>query len=166
MILLITPARRAQECASAVENATGHKTAVAESLVQAMTLLRTTEYVLVLLDQHLLEVEPNEIETVRAHLGTAVELEMNLVINGIERVVGAVRSALARREREEDNARVAAAQALHSELGDSLSRLLAECDLASAVLGVPPSVTEKLAVVRAEVQKVCTRLAAHQSAPA
>lgn len=158
MILLITPSRRGPECASKVETATGHKTSIAETLVQATTWLRCAEYDLVVLDQHLVEAEPLETETVRAHLGTAVELEMNLALSGVERVVRAVQAGLARRKREESVSRLAAGRALYGELSDHLTRLLAECDLVSSLPEVSPTVADRLTVVRDQAQKLCLRL--------
>jgi len=55
MILLVTSSVRAAECAAALNQATGERVAVAESLPRATTLLRAECYLAVVLDQYLLE---------------------------------------------------------------------------------------------------------------
>src|ERR1700687_567922 len=108
MILLVTPSERAPECAAALHEATGEGIAVAESLAQAATLLRAEGYLAVVLDQYLLETEPHEAENTLEHTGTAILVQVNLAISGMERLVREVRAALQRRQREEVRARQAA----------------------------------------------------------
>src|ERR1035437_6185074 len=87
MILLVTPSERASECAAALHGATGEEVVVAESLARATTLLRAECYLAVVLDQYLLETEPYEAETTLEHLGTAIPVQVNLAISGMERLV-------------------------------------------------------------------------------
>jgi hypothetical protein len=161
MILLITPSTRAQECAVAIEQATGQKAAVAANLPLATTLLRAESYDAVLLDQHLIEAEPYESETALAHLGTATAVEMNLAVSGVERVVRAVQSALIRRQRNETNARAAATRTLHGELSDTLTTLLVDCDLASGIPDLPSAAAARLDAVREDAHKLRSQLAVH-----
>src|SRR5271168_290148 len=105
MILLVTPSERASECAAALHEATGEEVVIAESLARATTLLRAECYLAVVLDQYLLETEPDEAGTTIEHLGTAIPVQVNLAISGIERLVREVRAALQRRQREEVRAR-------------------------------------------------------------
>ncbi len=72
MILLITPSSRSRECAQAVEAATGHPTHVASTLQEAGTKLRSQEYSAVIIDQFLLEAEPDGSDQMSQHLGTAI----------------------------------------------------------------------------------------------
>ncbi len=144
MILLVTPNQHAAECAAALQESTGEEIAVAESLRRTATLLRSESYVAVVLDQNLLETEPDEIETTMQHLGTAIPVQVNLAISGIDRLVREVRSAVQRRKREERVARQAALQTLHSELNQTLTALLLDCDLALQVPALPPAALEKL----------------------
>ena len=119
---------------------------MAENLRRAATLLRSESYLAVVLDQYLLETEPDEIDTAMQHLGTAIPVQVNLAISGLDRLVREVRAAVERRKREEAAARQAAVGALHSELNGTLTALLLECELALRVPGLPATVTEKLTV--------------------
>ena len=100
MILLITPSSRGQECAQALLATTSLPTHVASTLQAAVAKLREQEYLAVVIDQCLMEVEPDEGELMLQHLGSAFPVYVNCAISGIERVVREVRSALSRRVRE------------------------------------------------------------------
>jgi hypothetical protein len=67
------------------------------------------------------------------HLGMASPVYVNFAISGIERVLREVRTALSRRQREEQVARRSAEQAIWSELKESVTALLLSCDLALSV---------------------------------
>jgi hypothetical protein len=107
MILFVTPNERASECAAALQEATGEPVKIAESLARASTLLRANCFLAVVLDQYLLETEPDEAGTTFEHLGTAVPVQVNLALCGMERLVREVRAAVQRRKREEAGARQA-----------------------------------------------------------
>ncbi len=100
MILLITPSARGQECAVTLKEATGEETHWAENLPQAVARLRESAYSTVVLDQFLLENEPNESDQVLEHLGTAFPVYLNFAVSGMERLLREVRSALHRRKRD------------------------------------------------------------------
>jgi hypothetical protein len=76
MILIVTPNLEAGARAEALRQATGEEIVLAESLRQAATLLRAESYLAVVLDQYLLETEPEETEMVMRHLGTAIPLQV------------------------------------------------------------------------------------------
>jgi hypothetical protein len=157
MILLVTPSQRAPECAAALHDATGEEVAVAESLARAATLLRAEGYLAVVLDQYLLETEPHEAENTLEHLGTAILVQVNLAISGMERLVREVRAALQRREREEVRARQAAIGRLRSELNGTITALLLSSELALETPG-PPAAAEKLQAVHELVKKLRKQL--------
>jgi hypothetical protein len=158
MILLVTPSDRANQCAAALEENTGEKVAVAENLRQASILLRSESYLAVVLDQHILETEPDEIESAMQHLGTAIPIQVNLAISGLDRLVREVRAALERRKHEEAAARKAAAGALHSELNSTVTALLLQCELAMQAPNLPPTAAEKLRSAHHLVQKLRAQL--------
>jgi|SRR5450756_2352191 hypothetical protein len=158
MILLVTPSERAPECAAALHEATGEGIVVAESLARAATLLRTECYLAVVLDQYLLEAEPHEAETTLEHLGTAIPVQLNLAISGMERLVREVRAAVQRRQREELRARQAAIGRLHSELNGTVTALLLSSELALETPGLPAAAAEKLQSVHELVKKLRRQL--------
>jgi hypothetical protein len=158
MILLVTPSGRANQCARALKENTGEEVVVAENLRQAATWLRSDSYLAVVFDQHILETEPDEIDTAMQHLGTAIPVHVNLAISGLDRLVREVRAAIERRKREEAAARQAAVGALHSELNGTLTALLLECELTLKVPGLPPAAAEKLHSAHALVKKIRAQL--------
>ena len=158
MILLVTASERASECAAALREATGEKVVVAESLVRATTLLRAECYLAVVLDQHLLETEPNEVETTLDHLGTAMPVQVSLAISGMERLVREVRAAVQRRQREEVKARRVAIFRFHSELNGTVTALLLSIELALEAPGLPAAAAEKLQSVYELVKKLRKQL--------
>jgi hypothetical protein len=158
MILLVTPSERAPECAAALHDATGEEVAVAESLARAATLLRAEGYLAVVLDQYLVETEPHEAENTHEHLGTAILVQVNLAISGMERLVREVRTALQRRQREEARARQAAIGRLHSELNGTITALLLSSELALETPGLPAAAAEKIESVYELVKKLRKQL--------
>ena len=163
MILLITTSFRGQECAGAVQSATGHPTHFAPNLQDAFGKLRVQEYLAIIFDQFLMETEPDPAEQILQHFGGAVPIFVNFAISGIERVVREVRVALRRREQEEHAARQAAERALWSEMKQSVTALLMSCELAMATPGVPPSALEKLQTMRDLTSQLKTRLVGSES---
>ncbi len=158
MILLVTPSERARDCSAALHEATGGQVRVAESLARATTLLRAECYQVVVLDQYLLETEPQEAASTLQHLGTALSVQVNLAISGMERLVREVQSAMQRRQREEVRARQAALGRLHSELFGTVTALLLSAELALETPGLPPAASEKLQSVHDLVKKLRRQL--------
>jgi hypothetical protein len=158
MILLVTPNLRAKECVGALREATGEEVILAENLRRAAALLRTESYEAVVLDQFLLETEPDETEMVMRHLGTAIPLQVNLAISGMDRLVREVRSGVQRRRREQAAAHQAATQTLHSELSGTITALLLSCELALSTPGMPVAAVEKLESAHKLVQDLRAQL--------
>jgi hypothetical protein len=160
MILLVTSSERASECAAAVKTATGEAVVVAENLALATTLLREESYLAVVLDQHLLETEPHEAEIMLEHLDTAIPVQVNLAICGMERLVREVRVAVQRRRSEEARARQAALGHLQSELNGTVTALLLSVELALKTGGMTTVATEKIQSIHELVKKLRQQLAA------
>jgi hypothetical protein len=154
MILLVTPSQRARECAAALHEATGEKVVIAESLARATTLLRSEVFLAVVLDQYLLETEGDQAGSGIEHLGTAILVQVNLGISGMDRVIREVRAALQRRQREEARARQAATGQLHSELSGTITALLLSTELAMEIPDLPLAATERLESVHILMKKL------------
>src|SRR5215467_13422765 len=144
MILLITPSQRAPECATELKRNTGEDVVVAECLRRSVTLLRSEDYTIAVLDQYLLETEADQVDAAMQHLNTAVPLQVNFGISGTDRIVREVRAALSRRKREQRAARNAAASLLQSEIGSTVTALLLQCELALETPSLPSTAAEKL----------------------
>jgi hypothetical protein len=158
MILLVTSSARAPECAAALNQATGERVVVAESLSRATTLLRAQCYLAVVLDQYLLEADPREAENVLDHLGTAIPVQVNLGISGMERLVREAREAVERRQREEVGARKAVISRMYGELNGTVTALLLSSELALATPGLPAAAAEKIESVHELVKKLRKQL--------
>jgi len=152
MILLVTPSQRASDCAAALQVATGHEVKTAETLAHAASRLRTDSYRAVVLDQHLVEAEPDAARAVVEHLDIAIPVPINLALTGIDRLVREVRLAIERRKREELQARHAAAGRLQSELNGTLTALLLSVASARETPDLPHSASEKLQSVHELVE--------------
>jgi len=162
MILLITPSARAQECAAALLTSTNLPTDVAPTLQAAVGKLREQEYAAVVLDQFLMEVEPDEGEQLLQHLGTAFPVYVNCAICGIDRIVREVRSALSRRKREEEIARSSATRAIWSELKEDVTGILLSCDLVLASKEVPAPAAGKIQVIHDLATQMRSKLASSE----
>src|SRR5579871_5126994 len=130
MILLVTPSAKGTQCAATLYGDTGQQTDWAPTLQEAATRLREQTYATVVIDQFLLETEPDESEQMIEHMGTAFPVYINFAVTNMERLLREVRSALHRRKREESAALRAVADRLQSEMGETLTAILLSCELA------------------------------------
>ncbi len=130
-----------------LKEATGEDTRWVEDLPQGLSRLREQVYSAVVLDQFLLENEPSESDQLLEHLGTAYPVYVNFAISGKQRLLREVRSALHRRRREEEQARLSVEQQIRSEMCESLTALLLSCELVMAVPQVPPPAAEKIRII-------------------
>jgi hypothetical protein len=158
MILLITPSARVQECAHTFEEATSETTRVAASLQQAAQQLREEEYSAIVVDQSLLEVEPEEGELILQHIGTAIPVYVNFAISGIHRVVRELRAALDRRKKEALMARQVAEQTLRNDLKGPVTALLLSCQMTLQLPGLTPAAQTKMQTVYELAQSVRGKL--------
>jgi hypothetical protein len=144
MILLITASACGKECATALEGTAECKVTLASSLDEAVGQLQQQEFMAAVVDQSLIESEPDATGLFLQHLGTAMPVFVNFAICGMERFQREVRIALRRRARELDAARESVQESLRNELKGSLTAMLLSCELALRAEDVPPTVLQKL----------------------
>ncbi len=147
MILLVTTSQQGQPCADTLSAATGQETHWARNLQEASTRLREQTYSAAVIDQFLMETEPDETHQVIEHLDTAFPVYVNMAVTGMERLVREVRSALHRRKREETAARRAVAEQMQCEMRETLTAMLLSCELAMSVPDVPLPAAEKIRAI-------------------
>jgi hypothetical protein len=147
MILIITPSCSGQQCVDALKVATNREVQWAQNLQQAAAHLREQTYSAAVIDQFLLETEPEESDQMLEHLGTAFPVYVNFAVTGLERLVREVRSALHRRKREESAARRAVEDQMRSEMGETVTALLLSCELAMSLPGIPAPAAEKIQTI-------------------
>jgi hypothetical protein len=138
--------------------ATGEETHWAETLQAAVTRLREQTYSAVVIDQFLLETEPEESEQMVDHLGTALPVYINFAVTGMERLVREARAAVHRRKREEAAARRAVVAQMHSEMCETLTAMLLSCELAMSVPDVPDPAAEKIRAIDGLARELRLRL--------
>ena len=160
MILLITPSARGQQCIEALQAELGEKAHWAQTLQEASTNLREQTYSAAVIDQFLLETEPQESDQMLEHLGTAFPVYVNLAVTNMERLIRETRLALHRRQREETIARRAVEEQMRSEMRETLTAMLLSCELAMTVPGVPPPAAEKIRSIDNLARELRVRLGA------
>ena len=158
MILLITPQSRGPELASLVQANLSQEIQWAQTLQEAATRLREHSYSAAIIDQFLLETEPDESDQMIEHLGTAFPVYINFVVTGLDRLVREVRAALHRRNREELAARRAVAEQMQSDRRDTLTVMLLSCELAMSVPDVPLLAAEKIRTIDTLARELRLRL--------
>lgn len=161
MIFVITSSASGPQCAEALRVATGQETEWAQSLQEAATRLRQQTYSAAVIDQFLLETEPDESDQMIEHLGTAFPVYVNFAVTGMDRLVREVRSALHRRQREESVARRAVAEQMNSEMRETLTAMLLSCELAMSVPDVPDPAVEKIRAIDNLARELRLRLQAN-----
>lgn len=158
MILLITPQSRGPELASLVQANLTQETQWVQTVQEATTRLRERPYSAAIIDQFLLETEPDESDQMIEHLGTAYPVYINFAVTGLDRLVREVRSALHRRNREELAARRAVAEQMQSEMRETLTVMLLSCELAMSVPDVPLLAAEKIRTIDILARELRLRL--------
>lgn len=161
MILVITPSARGQECAESLKLATGRQTHWAANLQDAVARLREQTYSAAIIDQFLLETEPQESDQMIEHLGTAFPVYINFAVTGLDRLIREVRSALHRRQREETAAHVAVAEQMRSEMRETLTAMLLSCELAMSVPDMPIPASDRIRAIDNLARELRTRLQAN-----
>lgn len=158
MILLITALADSSRCGGALQEATDEATLVAATLSDAVRQLQEQEFSAVVMDQLLLDSEPDEAEVVFKHLGQAVPVYLNFALVGMSRVTRELRSALNRRNREVLVARREAEQALRHELNEKVTALMLSCEMALQVPGLPELAEAKMQAVDSLVREMREKL--------
>jgi KaiC/GvpD/RAD55 family RecA-like ATPase len=132
-----------------------------QSIGEAATRLREQTYSAAVIDQFLLETDPEESDQIVEHLGTAFPVYVNFAVSGMDRLVRDVRSALHRRRREESAARRAVTEQMQSEMRETVTAMLLSCELAMSVPDVPGPAAEKIRVIDNLARELRLRLEAN-----
>lgn len=160
MILLVTSAPKARDSLALLETATGERVQLAPTLRAAIRELRQQECSAAVIDEFLLETEPEEAEVALGALGSATAVFLNFAISGPDRLLRDVRVALRRRERERAMAHQEAEGLLRNELNEALTGILLLSQLALAVPSLPQAAEAKMRSVYQLAMSIRSRLAA------
>ena len=107
MILLVTASKRGVECATVLEQDLAEPVQLADNLRRATSILRNDEYSAVVLDDAMVEADPDAVDILLNTSGMAVPVYVNLALSNSARVAREVRLAL----RRHDEARTIAMRA-------------------------------------------------------
>lgn len=158
MVLLISAAKNAAECAQAIEKDLGEGVDLISAISQSAARLRAGEYDAVVIDQSLVDAQSSSADALWKHAGTAIPVIVNFAISSVDRIVRDVRSALARRRQEQILAARAAQAALRNELAGAISGILLSSELALSQPAVPAGILEKLRSVHELALQIQSRL--------
>lgn len=161
MILLITTSSRGRECAAALEQGTGHKTFVSNTVPHALHRLHTAEYDVMVVDQFLVEADLGGLESLLNRCGMAMPVYINLALHSTERLVREVQVALRRIDSERALAMTSAQKILSDRLRGNLTGILLSSELALRQDTIAPEVAEKVRSVRDLAEKMRTQLGTH-----
>lgn len=158
MIVIVSAAANARECALALEKQTGERCVYSSSLRECVHKLQSQEFSAVVLDQMLVDSSSGSIDMLWKHAGGGIVVAVNFAINGSDRVVREVRAALRRREVERATARSAAQARLRNELTGAVTGILLSSELALKEPELPAPVASKLRSVRELAMQMKERL--------
>ncbi|MFC5864052.1 hypothetical protein ACFPT7_17230 [Acidicapsa dinghuensis] len=146
-ILIITGMEGAENCAAALSRLLTTECDVAQGRRSAITMLNRGEYAAVILDEALIDSDPQGADLIWERTGLAIPMQINFALTGVQRLAREIRMALSRAERERAIARAAAAAAIENELKTTVAGLLLHSQLALADLQVSSPAAEKLRLV-------------------
>jgi len=146
-ILMVTGIEGARNCAAVVGAEMAMEVEVADGRKAALAALRHREFAAVVVDESLAECDPAAAEAIWSQAGLAIPLQINFALSGTARLIRDIRAALHRREREQMQARRAAAADLESELKSTVAGLLLHSQLALNGVESRSPVADRLRVV-------------------
>ena len=158
MILLVTPAPSAPDCAHRLNQATAETVTIAHSFSDALAHLRAADVSLVILDCNLMEAESREASTLWAHLESTTVVEINLALTGVDRLILEVQAVRKRSQHNQAVARESALRSLQGEVNQALTSLLLDCDLAAQMMDLPSPAAERIASIRTDAEKLRQQL--------
>lgn len=156
--LIVTPMEGIESTAAALAAQLKLTVEVAASRAAALRLLLRRSYQVVILDQILADSDPDGAELIWQHAGVAIPLQVNFALAGSARLEREVRTALARRQREQQLADTAATAAVNAELKNAITGFLLEARLALAEENIPPQVESRLRTMAGMADRLRERL--------
>jgi hypothetical protein len=146
-ILIVTGIEGARNCADVVAKHLEMEVEVAGGRKAALAALRQKEFAAVVVDDTIAECDPAAADAIWERAGLAIPLQVNFALSGTKRLIREIRSALARRDREQTLARKAAAAAIETELKSTVAGLLLQSELALSGTDADSPITERLRIV-------------------
>jgi len=145
--LMMTAAEGLEPCLAELRQQLGLEVELASSRRAALRALSRREYAVLLLDQAMVEADPEDADLLWKQAGLAIPVQVNLALSSPARIAREVRAALVRREQEMALSLRAAAAAMDTEIKNAVTALLLQSQLALSVEGLAPEAREKVATV-------------------
>lgn len=143
-VLMIATSDGVEQCGTELARELHLTVSLATSRRAALAAVRREQYSVIVVEQALVENDPEWADLLWQNAGFALPVEINLAISGCGRLVREVRSILQRREHEMEAARRAATTALANELKSSVTGMLLQSELALREPSVPAELAPKL----------------------
>jgi hypothetical protein len=158
MILLITSSTRAPEFSAALESAIGEEVETTGTTKRALAYLRNSEYSALVLDEAIVESEPDAIDILLQHAGMAVPVYVSLAISSTQRVIRDVKITMRRHEESRLIAIRAAESLLRTELRGAITGILLSTELALRAPDLPREAADKMRSVCQLASDIRSRL--------
>jgi len=158
MILMVTSSPRASDFSTEVEHAIGEEVESAATTKRALAYLRNSEYSALLLDEAVVESEPDAIDILLQHAGMAVPVYVNLAISSTQRVIRDLKVTLRRHEESRLIAIRAAESLLRTELRGAVTGILLSTELALRSPDLPREAADKMRSVCQLASDIRSRL--------
>ncbi|HKR27967.1 MAG TPA: hypothetical protein VJS11_10940 [Acidobacteriaceae bacterium] len=159
-MLIVTMIEDIEAKAAEITGHLGVAIDIAAGRAAALRLLERKPYSVVVLDQMLAETDPPGADLLWRHSGLAVPMQLSLSIGGSMRLERDLRMALARRQREQELAHLAASAEVDVEIKNGVTALLLQSQLALQENDIPPQIESRLRTMagiadrlRADLQK-------------
>ena len=120
----------AENCARTMAAQLGTEVEVATSRRAGLQALRHEVYMVVVVEESLVEADPVWADLLWSQAGLAMPVQVNFAIAGAARLTREVKAAMQRRDGEQALARRAAAAEIENELKSSVTGLMLESELA------------------------------------
>ena len=147
MILLVTSSKRGAECATVLQRALAESVQVANSLRRATSILRNEEFGAVVLDDAMVDADPDAVDILLTASGMAVPIYVKLALGNSIRVAREVRLALRRHDEARTIAMRAAESLLHGEFRTAVTGILLSTELVLNSQELPVDAEDKLKLV-------------------
>ncbi len=158
MILLVTSAKKGNECAKLLEKALTEGVELVDSGKKAAIRVRNDDYTAIVLDEWLVESEGDTLDTILQNSGMAVPVYVNFAITSAERMVRDVKCALRRYQESKLVAVRAAETQLRSEIRDAVTGIVLSAELALEVPDLPMEAEQKMKSVCHLATQIRSRL--------
>jgi hypothetical protein len=144
MILFVSRAAVSMEDTAWVSQETGMELRVAASPEEAFQMLRGAKCRVAVVDAGLVETDLQSIDQLLFENPATLPIFPNLAVCGPERLVCEIKAALRRGEKESQRAADRARQEFRSDLKDSVTALLLNCDLTLQLPSLPMEIARKI----------------------